>query len=331
MPRILILGATGYVGSRVANLLVRNGNHVVYGLARSTEKGSQLAQKEIIPVICPDPINNPSSFLSVVRSAPIDVVVDLSGANQDSAKILESLKQIGKERCEQATQKGAGAVIQKLGFVYCSGTWVHGSSSRLVSDIDHVGHDAVTLPPALVAWRAEFEKEILSSRDVLDVLIVRPALIYGYESTIWTSLIQPLLHASQSEHTAAASIKVPLDPESKPGLIHVDDVASGFEKAIDKFELLSGTAVYPVFDLATSQESMEEIIKGFAVAWQFKGSVELVGYGDNPFFEAMSTTMRNSSQRARQLLDWTPTRLNGMIMDIDMYAAAFAASVEKAT
>ena len=48
MPRILIVGATGYVGHALALSLVRSGNHIVYGIARNDAKARSLAQDEIV-------------------------------------------------------------------------------------------------------------------------------------------------------------------------------------------------------------------------------------------------------------------------------------------
>lgn len=80
MPRILILGATGYLGNRIANLLVQTGQHTVYGVARSSEKALQLARDEITPVLCPDPVNNPEQYLCTIRSSSIDIVIDCAQA-----------------------------------------------------------------------------------------------------------------------------------------------------------------------------------------------------------------------------------------------------------
>jgi nucleoside-diphosphate-sugar epimerase len=38
MPRILIVGATGYIGQALALDLLRSGNYEVYGIARSEVK-----------------------------------------------------------------------------------------------------------------------------------------------------------------------------------------------------------------------------------------------------------------------------------------------------
>lgn len=318
MPNILIIGATGYLGKRVASVLVQSGQHQVFGIARSEAKAKSLALLEVIPVISADPINEPGPFLDAIRQHHIDTVVDVAGAGPDSAKILAHVKAVGQERLQ-----GYKAAGPKLGFIYCSGTWVHGSSDKPINDLAIAGPAAATPPRKLVAWRVDVENAVLASSGVLEVAVIRPALIYGYESTIWTPFILPLLKAARSG--AVDAVQIPLEADARPGLIHVDDVATGFKAIIDRLSSANGGgASYPVFDLVTSQESMREIFAALSSAWGFKGTHELVGAGDDLFAEAMSTTMRGSSARARLLLGWEPTR-NGFVADMDRHAAAFAA------
>lgn len=188
MPRILILGATGYIGSALASSLVR-ADHTVYGLARTSSKATQLARLEIIPVL--GSAQDSDAYIKLIKTAHIDIVVDCAGANQESAKILSDVERAGKERL---TQGGA-----KLGFVYTSGTWVHGSSQERCSDLDPVGtEDAKAKPPRLVAWRPQMERLVLNARDVLDTVVVRPALVYGREHAVWSSFFGPVLEAAKS-------------------------------------------------------------------------------------------------------------------------------------
>ncbi|KAL6900545.1 NAD(P)-binding protein [Trichoderma evansii] len=320
MTKVLLLGATGYVGKRLAETLVRSGQHRVYGIARSEAKAKTLALAEVIPIICPDPVNEPKTYMDAIRNHHIEVIVDVAGAHQETAKFLSHAKEIGQERLDSYVASGIRG--PKLGFIYCSGTWVHGSGNAPVSDLDIVGPTAVTPPRALVAWRVGLENSILSSSDVLDVAVLRPALIYGHENTIWTQFILPLLQAAQNG--SSEPINVPLEADSRPSLIHVDDVATAFQKAIENLSLINSGSTYPVFDLLTSQESMSEIFTALASSWGYKGKCTLVGSGDNLFAEAMSTTLRGSSSRAKQLLGWEPTRTNGYVADMDIYAAAFA-------
>ncbi|KAF5977927.1 hypothetical protein FCOIX_6259 [Fusarium coicis] len=306
MPKVLIIGATGYLGSRLCNVLVNSGQHRVYGIARNEAKAKSLAVAEVTPIICPDPINKPDAYLDAIRNFNIDVVVDVYGANQESAKFLAAVKAIGQERLNKA--KAAGLMhTPKLGFIYCSGTWVHGSSDKLVNDLDIVGPDSATPPAPLIAWRVAHENAVLAASDVLEVAVLRPALIYG-----------------ASRNGSLDNIQIPLSVDSCPGLVHVSDVATGFQKAIDKLSIINSPSVYPVFDLVTGQESMSEIFAALASHWGFKGRCELVGPGDDLFAEAMGTSLRGSSDRAKQLLGWVPTRLNGFVGDMDIYADAFA-------
>ncbi|KAH0493387.1 hypothetical protein TgHK011_000059 [Trichoderma gracile] len=320
MTKVLLLGATGYVGKRLVETLVRSGQYKVYGIARSEAKAKALALAEVTPIICADPVNEPAAYMDAVRNQHIDVVVDIAGANQESAKFLSHAKEIGQERLN--SYAAAGITGPKLGFIYCSGTWVHGSSNQPVNDLHIAGPNAATPPRALVSWRVGLENAILGSSDVLDVAVVRPALIYGRENTIWTPFVLPLLQAARSG--SSETVNVPLQADARPALIHVDDVATGFQKVIENLSLINGGSVYPVFDLLTSQESMSEIFSAMASAWDFKGDCRLIGPGDDLFAEAMSTTMRGSSSRAKQLLGWKPTRTNGYVADMDVYAAAFA-------
>jgi nucleoside-diphosphate-sugar epimerase len=168
------------------------------------------------------------------------------------------------------------------------------------------------------------EQEILAASDSLDVVIMRAALVYGGAGSIWTGLFLPLLDAAKA---GVSTVSVKAEPESMPGLIHVDDAASALHVAVDRLPLISGTGVYPVFDLVTSQESMRVVLETAANALGFHGRVNMAGVEDDLFAEAMNTSLNGSSSRAIQLLDWQPKRV-GFVQRIDMYARAWAASRE---
>ena len=210
MPRVLIIGATGYVGSALAGELLRSGNHSIYGLARNAAKASQLATKEIIPVI--GSVTESASYLSLIRTAKIHIVVDCAAAYDGSTTILKDLIAIGKERLQEGGPK--------LGFIYTSGMWVHGSSPDQVSDLDPVGVvGSKARPPKMVAWRPQLEQDILAARDILDVLVLRPAQTYGRESTFWTSYFGAILEAAKGNKK---SVQIPFESTSRPALAHVE-------------------------------------------------------------------------------------------------------------
>ncbi|KAE9377289.1 NAD(P)-binding protein [Stipitochalara longipes BDJ] len=323
MPNILIIGATGYIGTALSQSLVRSGDHRVYGLARSPEKALSLSAAEVTPILSTSSSTLNNTLTEAISTYRIDVIVDVSGANQESSSLLSLVKQIGASRLSNAQK--SSTLVPKFGFIYCSGTWVHGSSNGLVNDLMPVGtEDAPTAPAELVAWRCELEKEVLEARDVLDVMVVRPALVYGRSCAIWTGFFEPLFQATQAEKGGIGQdvVKVAADEESRPGLVHVDDVASGFHCAVDKLSLISGTGVYPVFDLQTSQESMRDILAVAAKEMGCKGKVALVGAGEDLFAKAMCTTGNCSSGRAKSILGWVPRR-EGFVEGMEVFVRSW--------
>jgi nucleoside-diphosphate-sugar epimerase len=198
---------------------------------------------------------------------------------------------------------------------------VHGSGDAQVNDLTPVGCEAAPMkPPRLVAWRTILEQEVIAASETLDTVVIRPALVYGRENAIWSSLFTPFLSAIDKQ-----LISFNVEPESRPALCHVDDIASGMHAAIDKLPLIAGTGVYPVFDLITSQESMRDILTAAGKALGYRGKIELKGAGDDLFLEAMSVTTNGNSGRAIELLGWQPKRY-GYVQHMDRIAAAWAVS-----
>ncbi|KAG4419085.1 hypothetical protein IFR04_007777 [Cadophora malorum] len=318
MVNVLVIGATGYIGQALTQSLVRSGDHRVFGLARTPEKEKLLSRKEVHYI--EGSISSTTTLKEAIELLYINVVVDVASANKESHNLLALLKDIGGERLTAASN--AGVRVPKLGFIYCGGTWVHGSSNDPINDLMPVAAlDAPTSPVALTSWRPALEQEVLAASDILDVMVVRPALVYGRSSAIWTSLFQPILDAAKA---GSQTVSVAAELESRPALVHVDDVATGFHAAIDKLPSISGTGVYPVFDLVTSQESMRDILAAAASEFDFQGSVHFAGAGEDLFAQAMSCSANATSGRAKQILGWDPKKYS-FVQGMDVYARAWLA------
>ncbi|KAI9698227.1 MAG: hypothetical protein M1836_004229 [Candelina mexicana] len=323
MPKVLILGATGYVGFGLAQVLLRSGNYRVYGLARTPEKAKLLTKAEIIPVL--GGTTDTAAYLSLLESEHIDIVVDVVGASHsESTQMLSDLRSIGSSRL--ASYNNHNVRGPKLGFIYCSGMWTHGSSDTHVDDLLPIGiPTAASQPPRFVAWRPAHEQAVLAASDVLDTMVVRPSLIYGRENAVWSQYFGNIYEAAKAGKTD--TLQIPLEPNARPGLIHIDDVVSVFHAAVDKLHFIAGTGVYPVFDAVTTWERMDDILKAAARALGFEGQTELVGpKSDDLFSEAMSTSVWGDASRARTLLGWEPKRLSGMELSMEVCARAWVAS-----
>jgi nucleoside-diphosphate-sugar epimerase len=235
---------------------------------------------------------------------------------------------IGKQRCEQYKGQDCGAG-PKLGYIYISGAWVHGETATEASDIDEVGLSTSEAPALdIVGWRPDLERQILKSREWLDVLILRPATMYGRTSAIWSALFGPIASAvKEGKH----SVQIPVVPSSRSSLVHVDDVAEAVSLGVARLQLLSGTSVYPVFNLSSSTEDIGDVLRSFAVEMSANSGsktpvqLELLGPGDDVFLAALGSSVQVSSARAGQLLHWTPRRI-GFVRDMRIFAMAWESS-----
>lgn len=321
MPRVFVLGATGYIGLALCKSL-RRASHTVYGLARTASKATLLAQHEIIPLLG---TVEGGEYLSSINALNIDVVVDCSGANMDGHKILSGLKTLGQERLTARGGRGP-----KLGFVYTSGTWVHGSSrTSRINDLTPVGLEgkgelgSPTPAPDLVAWRPALENAVLDARDVLDTLVVRPSLVYGGSSAIWGLWFGPLAAAAAEKRD---SVALAADADAVPSLVHVEDAALALHCAVERVPVLAGTGSYAVFDASGSREPLGPILEAAARALGFEGKVVFEGPGEDKFAVAMNTSLRLESTRARDLLGWRPQRVGGMLDEIEVVVEAWKAN-----
>ena len=264
MVRVLVLGATGYIGLPLCQSLRRDG-HTVYGLARSAEKCRSLAKLEIIPA--PGTLEG-GEYIAIVEKTNIDIVIDIASVGPASYDVLDALRTISEKRIQQR-----GKHASKLGFVHVSGTWVHGSSMAPVDDLSPIAipHDegCSAQPPDLLAWRPAVEQAVLDTRDALDSVIIRPALVYGGRSKLWSFWFSPI------DRAAAASEKevhLLADVAAQPGIVHVDDVVSAIHLTVAKFGMVStASGNYPVFDVVSSSEPLKYIFDGAAQSLRFQG------------------------------------------------------------
>ncbi|KAG9319528.1 hypothetical protein KVV02_000563 [Mortierella alpina] len=334
MVKVLVIGAAGYIGLRVAQQL-RQANHIVYGTTRSTANESILYLNEVIPVVgLVEPessdshsILRPSAtlpWLETVKSENIEVVIDLSGSKNGVKTILEPLIRLSKER--QANR------LPRIGYIYASGMWVHGTGGNISSDLIPVGvKTSPHQPPTLVAWRPELEREVLGSYEHLYAAIIRPSLVYGGHSQIWDIYFKEIYKGIQNN----TPITLSADPEAGVSLVHVDDVASAFVATVGKLESISGHKTsYPVFDVTSSHESLAYILTKFAKELGYKGpQIQLTGVPEGNAFpelfaQAFNTNVLSGSTRAQTVLGWKPTK-TGLAVGLNVYARSWLANYKE--
>ena len=283
---IFLTGATGYIGSAVADALKKAG-HSVTGLARSDEAAGKLHLKGVASHR--GDLTSPAS-LAAAASA-LDGVIHTGTTNDghvDQAAIrvmLDALNGSGKP------------------FVYTSGVWVLGDTG------DHIADESAPLnPTALVAWRPAVERMVLeSAQKGVRAIVIRPALVYGHGGGIPADLVK-----SARENGAARYVG---HGENHWPVIDVDDLADLYLRAVER--AAPGTLLNAGDSSAHRVKEIAEAASegagkdGSTAAWPLDEARKTLG----AYADALALDQRISSAKAISLLGWKP-RAAGILDDL---------------
>ncbi|MEU4688897.1 NAD-dependent epimerase/dehydratase family protein [Actinoplanes sp. NPDC023714] len=143
--KILLTGATGYIGSTVRTALIESG-HEVTSLVRSAAASL------------------PSAVIGDLRDTSL--VRDLAGKHDGVIQLA------APEPAVEAAVADAVLAARPEVFIRTGGVWVHGPG-------DAITEETPRNAPALVAWREEVDVRALAAPGIRSVLI-EPGIVFGH-------------------------------------------------------------------------------------------------------------------------------------------------------
>jgi nucleoside-diphosphate-sugar epimerase len=296
--KVLVLGASGFIGFPAAQALVRAG-HYVLGLTRSEAKAKQLSAEEIIPIV--GEIDKPAAWVHIIKD--LDAVIDCVGGSADIKTLAGETVVAVSNAARELRPEGA----PKLTYIYTSGTWVHGDNRNdVVTDTTPIRD-----PAQLVAWRPSKEQLVINDK-VLNGFVIRPALLYGRSGSLLAGFFK-----SASE----GDVWYPGKPGGRFALIHTDDLADLYVRATEKATLCGGL----IFDAANNTtESADDVL---AALHKVSGATKPYEFREptNLYEVALGTTSLIRPYLAKALLGWSPTK-PGLVDGLPVYYAAWKAT-----
>jgi nucleoside-diphosphate-sugar epimerase len=283
---IFLTGATGYIGSAVADALI-NAGHSVTGLARSDEAAAQLHFKGVTAH---------RGDLSAPRSL-IDAAMAVDGVIHTGSTNDGRLDRVAIEAMLDAIA-GSGKP-----FVYTSGVWILGDTEGKFAD-----ESAPLKPTALVAWRPAVEQLVLdgAGRGVRGI-VIRPALVYGRGGGIPAEMV-----ASARENGAVRYVGT---GQNHWSVVDVDDLADLYLRAIENaapgtlLHAANGSA-HRVLEIAEAA-SWGAGKEGRTESWPLDEARKTLG----AYADALVLDQKVSGQKAATLLSWKP-RAAGILEDL---------------
>ncbi|KAF9492451.1 hypothetical protein BDN71DRAFT_1574738 [Pleurotus eryngii] len=250
------------------------------------EDGS-LVEYEIIPFV--DGLMPPQGLQPLVN---IHVIASLSAAHATAYIIGHAGK----------------GLAQFSSSPHCTSS-VHGILSFAVDVVSDT--TLITKPIDLVTWRIPFEQAVIGDPN-LNGIIVCPALVYGRTASILAGLFR-----SASEGKVAWYGT----PRRRYCLVHGDDLADLYVRAVEKAQVLGGQ----IFDAANDfKESVDELLQRLTEISGAQSPYEYIP--PSTLFEtAICITVLYRPYLARALLGWTP-RKPGLADGLEIYYASWSAS-----
>ncbi|GAA97037.1 uncharacterized protein L969DRAFT_19907 [Mixia osmundae IAM 14324] len=297
--RVLVLGATGFIGFPVAQALVRNG-HIVYGLTRSDAKSKELQAEEIIPIVG-DPAK-PKEWLEPLMPT-LDCLVDTVGGSAEINKLQELLIDTAISLAKATRPAGS----PKLSFIETSGTWVHGDdNAEIKSD-----STPLTTPQELTQWRLAIETKLTQSTE-LNGTIIRPSLLYGRSGSLLATAMQS---ASKGKVSWIGT------PDQRLATIHTDDLADLYLRAAENPAAAAGRIFDGTNDYSVGVADFLQVLQRTSKA---EGEVEYQK-PSNAFESALASSAVLRPHLGRVLLGWHPKKAS-LVDGIDVYYAACLAA-----
>ena len=173
MSNILLTGATGFVGNRLLSMLKQQGHHCRAAVRRPSSTVDVLTESVVV-----GDIDAQTDWSKAVEG--MDVVVHLAARvhimhDQADNPLLE-FRKINLDGTRSLAEAAVAAGVKRL--VYVSSIKVNGEETKQKAFTPQ-DVPAPSDPYAIAKWEAEKALQAISRTSGLEVVIVRPPLVYG--------------------------------------------------------------------------------------------------------------------------------------------------------
>jgi nucleoside-diphosphate-sugar epimerase len=274
--KVLVTGASGYVGSAVTAALVRAG-HEVTGQHHSPAAEAAVRRAGAKPVHA-----ELGRFASLVPVLSQQDAVVHTAADYQPAHDREAV---------EAVLAAARAAGRPFFFLFTSGVWVLGEQPSRADESSPADH-----PAAAVAWRVGHEQLVLEAAGgQLGTAVIRPGMVYGGRGGLFAGWME-----SASKEGAAAFVGT---GRQRWSFVHHEDLADLYVRVLEKrgagiFHGVNGRAE-PVGDGARAVSAA--LGKGAVRALPVEEARKTMG----PMADALAMDQVIETRRADEV-GWTP-------------------------
>ena len=292
--KIFLTGATGYLGSTIAEKLKGRGYKVV-GLAKSAESATKLAEENI------EVVEGSLENFDVLKKAASDADGVIHTAFRHGADDSAASAQLDRD-----VVNAFGEALEQTNkpLIISSTAAVLGDTRRFEAD-ENFPFDQNS--KRLIRGETERDMEQMSSRGVRAVVLRMPLFIYGRGGSAFVIfMIEQAKKANSANYIGSG--------EQRVSAIHVEDAADLFLAALEK-----GTAK-GVYNVAAESVSMKDLNLAIAGLLDIKTKSISVEKGDEQFGkmgELFSINSQLDATKIKRDLDWSANSFTNILEDIE--------------
>ena len=292
--KIFLTGATGYIGSVVAERL-KNKGYKVSGLARNEESAAKLREKNI------EATRGELHDFDVLKSAAsgADAVIHTAFSHnfddfRDSVKLERNVIAAFSEALAQTNKP----------LIVTSGSSVLGDTRSNEADEDYPFDQNSSR-----VLRGEAERDVLqlSSKGIRGIVLRLPLFVYGRSgSSFLPFVINQARREKSANYVDSGDIRV--------SAVHVEDAADLYALALEK-----GTAK-GLYNVSAETVSMKEISEAVGRLLDVPAksiSKEKAREQFGKMYEFLSINNQLSAEKAMRDLRWSPNNYNSILDDIE--------------
>lgn len=292
---VLVTGANGFVGTALCRTLLEKG-HRVRGAVRRPEAALPAG---VAPVVVP-PIDGDTDWSSALRD--VEAVVHLAARvhvmDDQSADPLAEFRRVNTAGTLRLARQAVAAGVKR--FVFISSIKVNGEGGHYTAQSTPAPED----PYGLSKWEAEQGLHSLAQETGLEVVILRPPLIYG-----------PGVGANFLKLMGIVAKGVPLPfgaVDNRRSLVFVDNFADAIAATLTHPAAPGNTFLVSDGDDVSTPELIRRIARALNVSPRLlpvpPTLMLLAGrmLGKGPQVSRLLGSLSLDSALLRQALDWQP-------------------------
>jgi len=290
-PRVLVTGATGFIGGGIVRALISAGHQVV-GLVRSADSPSSRALKESGVRLAVGDMTRPETYRALVTE--VDAVIHAAQYAVQGRLTDAKIAQLGAANHLMTNTLATECLALHKRFVYTSGTFNYGNCGDAWID-----ESTPFNPSPLGKTHANEVAALREARAVksLDLVVVAPGFVLGPGGYFKEALY---------DQAKKNRLRVVGSGTNYWSCIHVDDLAAAFAAALER---APWGGEYNVVD--DSPLTLRALVDAVTTAMSQKrvGNIPpflmnlLVG---KPLVQSMVSSFRVRNQKAREELGWAP-------------------------